>query len=84
MAQAKQAAHWLRRMGLRGRSIVLSLLLGVMGLALSGCPCVVMYGPAPEYGVVPLYGVPEAKIAVEQPAPPVADAVRQDIELPKS
>lgn len=83
MAQAKRAVGWLRRMGLRGRSVVLALLLGALGLAFSGCPpVVVMYGPAPEYGVQPMYGVPMAKAALAQPPAPAADA-RRDSEASK-
>ena len=81
MAQAKRVTHWLRRLGLRWQSVGLSLLLGAMGLALCGCPCTVMYGPAPEYGAQPLYGVPAVKAAVEQPAAPAMEAARQEDEL---
>lgn len=45
-------AKRVQRKWLRFRGILLTGLLALMGLAFTGCPPVVMYGPpAPEYGV---------------------------------
>lgn len=55
-------AKHITRKWLRFRSLVLTGLLGLMGVAFTGCP-------QPEYGVVPLYGVREVK---EAPAPEAA------------
>ncbi|MFA6241276.1 MAG: hypothetical protein WC655_10125 [Candidatus Hydrogenedentales bacterium] len=40
------------------RIAVLTVVLGAIGIVVSGCPPVVLYGPVPEYGVQPAYGVP--------------------------
>ncbi|MBX7255608.1 MAG: hypothetical protein K1Y02_04525 [Candidatus Hydrogenedentes bacterium] len=58
---AAQAARWgkkARRAWIFLRIAVLTVVLGAIGVVVSGCPPVVLYGPAPEYGVVPVYGVP--------------------------
>lgn len=66
-------AKQVKRGWLRVRSACLWGTLGLMGLTLTGCP-------QPDYGVVAMYGVQEAKAAPAEEAPQASEEAGKEAQ----